>query len=129
MFRARLLAQAFTLVALCAGSAYWAEDRKKWKEFEGIVEERKKREKNEAWIRELEARDEEDKREREARGRRRLGKEGAGVRDTVARVVGKEREGKEVELKVEGAVESNVKKEGKSVLDSVKALIWSEPKK
>jgi len=118
MFRARLLAQTFTLLALCAGSAYWAEDRKKWKEFEGIVEEKKKREKNEAWIRELEARDEEDKRERERRGRRRG--EGGAVRDAVARGVREEKnksrdDGEEVEV------------EGKGVLDSVKGLLWKKP--
>lgn len=40
---------------------YYSTDRQKRKEFEGVVANRKAKEKNEAWIRELEARDREDK--------------------------------------------------------------------
>lgn len=61
MFRARIYAQGFTLLAMVAGSMYYSTDRKKRKEFEGVVADRKAKEKNEAWIRELEARDREDK--------------------------------------------------------------------
>jgi len=61
MFRARIYAQAFTLLAVVAGSIYYKQDREKRKEFEGAVAERKAKEKSEAWIRELEARDQEDK--------------------------------------------------------------------
>lgn len=61
MFRARIYAQGFTLVAIVAGSFYYQTDRNKRKEFEGVVAEKKAKEKNEAWIRELEARDREDK--------------------------------------------------------------------
>ena len=61
MFRARIYAQGFTLLAIVAGSMYYQTDRQKRKEFEGVVAERKAKEKNEAWIRELEARDREDK--------------------------------------------------------------------
>ena len=61
MFRARIYAQGFTIVAMVAGSIYWKSDRQKRKEVEGLVAERKAREKNEAWIRELEARDVEAK--------------------------------------------------------------------
>ena len=57
MFRARIYAQGFTLLCLVAGSYYYAEDRDKRKQFEGVKAERKAREKNEAWIRELEARE------------------------------------------------------------------------
>jgi hypothetical protein len=53
MFRARIYAQGFTLVAMLAGSAYWQADRNKRKEFDAAVAERKAKEKNEAWIREL----------------------------------------------------------------------------
>jgi hypothetical protein len=72
MFRARILAQGFTLVAMVAGSMYWEADRKKRKEFEGAVSERKAKEKNAAWIRELEARDEEEKEIRALREKRRM---------------------------------------------------------
>ena len=61
MFRARIYAQGFTLIAMIAGSVYWSGDRDRRKQFEGVVAEKKAREKNEAWIRELEARDLEDR--------------------------------------------------------------------
>ena len=67
MLRGRIYAQGFTVVALVAGSVYYKTDRTKRKEFEGTVKERKAQEKNQAWIRELEARDEEDKSMRERR--------------------------------------------------------------
>ncbi|KAG9240451.1 hypoxia induced protein conserved region-domain-containing protein [Calycina marina] len=71
MFRARIVAQGFTLVAMLAGSAYWQSDREKRKEFDNLMDEKKARQKQAAWIRELEARDEEDKAMREAMKRRR----------------------------------------------------------
>ena len=70
MFRARILAQGFTLLCLVAGSYYYAEDRDKRKAFEGTKAEQKAKERNEKWIRELEARDREEREEREARARR-----------------------------------------------------------
>ncbi|ATZ45200.1 Bcrcf1 [Botrytis cinerea B05.10] len=76
MFRARIYAQGFTLLAMVAGSMYWDSDRKKRKEFEGVLAETKAKEKNEAWIRELEARDEEEKEMRRARDERRRRAEG-----------------------------------------------------
>jgi hypothetical protein len=77
MFRARIYAQGFTLVAMVVGSMYWKTDRQKRKEFDAVVAERKAKEKNEAWIRELEARDREEQEMRAARERRRGG--GGGV--------------------------------------------------
>lgn len=67
MFRARIYAQAFTLVCLVAGSYYYAEDRAKRKVFDNAVAQKKAQEKNEAWIRELEARDREAKDEEQKR--------------------------------------------------------------
>lgn len=60
MFRRRIYAQGFTLLAMVAGSAYWSGDRAKRKEFDGLLDEKKKKEKHEAWIKELEIRDQED---------------------------------------------------------------------
>ena len=57
---------------MVAGSMYWEADRKKRKEFDGAVTERKAKEKNAAWIRELEARDEEEKEIKALREKRRL---------------------------------------------------------
>lgn len=60
MFRRRIYAQAFTILAMVAGSAYYEGDRSKRKEVEGAVADKQKKERHEAWLRELEARDEEE---------------------------------------------------------------------
>ncbi|OOQ84885.1 Respiratory supercomplex factor 1, mitochondrial [Penicillium brasilianum] len=65
MFRARIYAQAFTLVALVAGGMYFKTERQQRREFEQAVEERKAQEKRDAWLRELEIRDKEDREWRE----------------------------------------------------------------
>lgn len=69
MFRRRIYAQGFTILAMVAGSAYWESDRAKRKQYEGLVDEKRKKEKHEAWIRELEARDEEEQELRKVRDR------------------------------------------------------------
>ena len=102
MFRARIAAQGFTLVAMLAGSVYWQSDRDKRKEFDGVVAERKAKEKNEAWIRELEVRDEEEKEFRAMRDARRKG-------------IPYVKEERKVEGKVEG-----VKKEVERMVKDVK---------
>jgi hypothetical protein len=66
MFRARIYAQGFTLIALVGGSIFWKDDRMKRKELEKVLEEKRAAEKREKWLRELERRDRED---REWRGR------------------------------------------------------------
>ncbi|PYI22222.1 altered inheritance of mitochondria protein 31, mitochondrial [Aspergillus japonicus CBS 114.51] len=68
MFRARIYAQFFTLIAVVAGGMYYKTERQQRKEFEQVVEARKSQEKRDAWLRELEIRDQEDKdwRERHA---------------------------------------------------------------
>ncbi len=63
---------------MVVGSMYWKTDRQKRKEFDAVIAERKAKEKNEAWIRELEARDKEDQEIRAAREARRNGR-GGGV--------------------------------------------------
>ncbi|KAJ5225355.1 hypothetical protein N7468_006580 [Penicillium chermesinum] len=65
MFRARIYAQAFTLVALVAGGMYFKTERQQRREFEQAVELRKKQEKRDAWLKELEVRDKEDREWRE----------------------------------------------------------------
>lgn len=66
-FRARVYAQGFTLLCIVVGSIYWKEDRDKRKHYQGLLGEKRAREKKEAWIRELEARDREDELERQSR--------------------------------------------------------------
>lgn len=135
MFRARIYAQGFTLVAMIAGSVYWQSDRQKRKEFDKVVEERKAREKNEAWIRELEARDEEEKDIRRMREARRRGVSVDVVRNEDAEKGAKKMEegkGKVLDRLVEkGAgsvveVETGAKKKG--VLESVQEMVWGGKK-
>ncbi|KAF7549174.1 hypothetical protein G7Z17_g6575 [Cylindrodendrum hubeiense] len=61
MFRARVAAQGFTVIAMVAGSMYYNKDREKSKELRKLKEERDAEEKRIKWIRELEVRDEEEK--------------------------------------------------------------------
>ncbi|KAL1974322.1 hypothetical protein VTN31DRAFT_4526 [Thermomyces dupontii] len=65
MFRARIYAQFFTLLAAVAGGIYYKNERQQRREFEKMVEARKLQEKREAWLRELEHRDREDREWRE----------------------------------------------------------------
>ncbi|KAK1753450.1 hypoxia induced protein conserved region-domain-containing protein [Echria macrotheca] len=61
MFRARVAAQAFTVIAIVAGGAYYSKDRQKQRELWKIQQQQEAEEKRQKWIRELEIRDEEDK--------------------------------------------------------------------
>jgi hypothetical protein len=138
MFRARIYAQGFTLVAMLAGSAYWQSDREKRKEFDGVLAEKKAKEKNEAWIRELEARDEEAKQIKAEREARRQGlSPPSGVAEKVkekARVAKAEVEKRvdAVQTTVEegkgasSVVEESEKKKG--VFESVQDLVWGKKK-
>ena len=65
MFRARIYAQGFTLVALVAGSIFYKDDRMRRKRFDMAVEDKKAAEKRDRWLRELEMRDTEDREWRE----------------------------------------------------------------
>lgn len=69
MFRRRIYAQGFTILAMVAGSAYWEGDRAKRKQYDGLVEEKQKKERHEAWLRELEVRDEEEQELRKLRNK------------------------------------------------------------
>lgn len=60
MFRRRIYAQFFTIAAMVAGSFYWESDRAKRRQFDDLSEEKRRQEKSEAWIKELEARDQEE---------------------------------------------------------------------
>lgn len=60
MFRRRIYAQGFTILAMLGGSAYWENDRAKRGQFDELSEEKRRKEKKDAWIRELEVRDAEE---------------------------------------------------------------------
>lgn len=59
MLRRRIYAQGFTVAAMVGGSYWYADEHKKRKEGDKVSREVKAKERNEAWIRELEAREEE----------------------------------------------------------------------
>lgn len=61
MFRARVAAQGFTVVAMVAGSMYYNKDRERTAELRKVKAAQEAEEKRQRWIRELEARDEEEK--------------------------------------------------------------------
>jgi ribosomal protein S11 len=61
MFRARIYAQAFTIAAMIGGSYYYQDQREKEKNIAQQVAEQNAKDKQQAWIRELEIRDQEDK--------------------------------------------------------------------
>jgi outer membrane biosynthesis protein TonB len=68
MFRARIYAQFFTIVAVVAGGMYYQQERQQRREFERVLNVKKAQEKRDAWLRELEFRDKEERgwRERHA---------------------------------------------------------------
>lgn len=65
MFRARIYAQGFTLVAVVVGGVYYKTERQQRKEFERLLEEKNSQERRDAWLKELEIRDQEDREWRE----------------------------------------------------------------
>lgn len=84
MFRARIYAQGFTLLALVAGSIFYKDERVKRKQFESAVEEKKNAEKRDKWIQELEARDREDR-----EWRQKIERQSTEVKGEVNEAVGK----------------------------------------
>ena len=72
MFRRRIYAQGFTIIAMCAGSVYYSQDREKRKKYDRKLAEQIALEKREAWIRELEFRDREDEEFRRQRDAARI---------------------------------------------------------
>merc|ERR1712000_627595 len=118
MFRARIYAQGFTLLAMIGGSMYWQTDRQKRKEYDVVIAEKKAKEKNEAWIKELEARDEE----------KRQASLGADGKEKVAADAG-EKQGIFEKVVEEGKGASSVvgeEEKRKGVLESVSSLVWGK---
>ncbi|TPX15324.1 uncharacterized protein E0L32_004601 [Thyridium curvatum] len=118
MFRARVLAQSFTVVAMVAGGVYFGQERRQERDAWKVQQRQKEEDQKARWIRELEARDEEEKalidrlERRKKRAAERDAAREAGAPGT--EVAGKAQVGTEV-LSVE-------KKEGTSVLGSLGGL-------
>lgn len=113
MFRARIYAQAFTLVALVAGGMYFKSERQQRREFDQAVELRKKQEKRDAWLRELEIRDKEDREWRERHAAIDAAAKEVGNRPTPPRS-----EPGAAQSAIEAADEKSI-----GVMDAVRALI------
>jgi hypothetical protein len=137
MFRARIYAQGFTIVAMAAGSIYWQTDRQKRKELDAVILEQKAKEKNQAWIKELEARDLEDQELKRAREARRRPKVSSGTDKTlekgkgaVLKAVGKDTDTENKNEVLNGAVAlpSEDVSQRKGVLESLQGF-WSGGKK
>ncbi|KAF2863317.1 hypothetical protein K470DRAFT_274564 [Piedraia hortae CBS 480.64] len=60
MFRRRIYAQGFTLLAMVGGSVYWQKDRAKRSQYNELLEDKKRKERHEAWLRELEVREQDE---------------------------------------------------------------------
>lgn len=71
MFRARIIAQGFTVAAMVVGGVYFGAERHKERELWKVQQAQKDEEKRMRWIHELEARDAEDKALQERLTRRR----------------------------------------------------------
>ncbi|KAI1273087.1 mitochondrial hypoxia responsive domain-containing protein [Xylaria sp. FL0933] len=71
MFRARIGAQAFTVLAMVAGGAYYGADREKRRELIKLEAQKRAEERNQKWLHELEIRDQEDKQLKAAMKRKR----------------------------------------------------------
>ncbi|KAK5634859.1 hypothetical protein RRF57_010572 [Xylaria bambusicola] len=91
MFRARVAAQAFTVIAMVAGGAYYGADREKRKELIKLEAQKRAEERKQKWLHELEIRDEEDKklqaavkRKRERLEQKRLEEQARGQEPKVA---------------------------------------------
>jgi len=70
-FRARVAAQAFTILAAVGGGAYYREDREKRRELIKLEGQKRAEERHQKWLHELEVRDEEDKQVKAAMDKKR----------------------------------------------------------
>ena len=79
MFRARVAAQGFTVLAMVAGGLYFGAERHKERENWKAQQQDKDEEKRQRWIRELEARDDEEKQLKAMLDRKRERRQAAGA--------------------------------------------------
>ncbi|EFX05771.1 mitochondrial hypoxia responsive domain containing protein [Grosmannia clavigera kw1407] len=84
MFRARIIAQGFTVAAMVAGGIYFGAERHKERELWKVQQSQKEEEKRQRWIGELEARDAEEKLLQERLARKRSRKAGGDASEEVS---------------------------------------------
>lgn len=115
MFRARIYAQFFTILAVVGGGMYYQTERKQRREFEQVLEARKSQEKRDAWLRELEIRDQEDREWRERHAAIEAAAKEAGKRKAAAE--------KPEQDSARAPIEESDEKKSSGVLDAVKKLV------
>ena len=115
MFRYRLYAQSFTIVAMLGGSYYYKADRLKRNEFVKLKKQREAQEKKDAWIKELEARDAEDK-----EWRTKMGIVRDVQREEAEMGVGEERRARDAAMK---AQEAGLNDDGRGVIAAIRNQI------
>ncbi|KAJ5156699.1 Altered inheritance of mitochondria protein 31 mitochondrial [Penicillium capsulatum] len=118
MFRARIYAQAFTLVSLVVGGMYFKSERQQRREFEKAVEVRKSQEKRDAWLRELEIRDKEDREWRERHAAIEAAAKEAGTKEASPKEAPKPQEPHAARAAIEPGDEKKL-----GVVDAVRALL------
>ena len=123
MFRARIYAQAFTLVAVVAGGIYYKDERQQRRELNQMIEARKKQEKRDAWLRELEIRDQEDREWRERHAAIERAAKEAGKRQNSSAGTTATTPSRSTEADTAPDPHDSSEKNDGSVLDSVKALV------
>ncbi|BDD58590.1 Respiratory supercomplex factor 1, mitochondrial [Monascus purpureus] len=130
MFRARIYAQGFTLLAVVAGGIYYKNERAQRHEFERMLATRRSQEKRDAWLHELEVRDQEDREWRERHAAIGAAAKEAGKRQkpaaTFETTAVPETQNDSVTAVLDAMEASNEKKSGGGILDSVKSLIWGK---
>lgn len=126
MFRARVLAQGFTIVAMVAGGLYFGAERNKERETWKQQQEEKADEKRQKWIRELEVRDEEEK---ELRARLEKRKEKKKTADAeAARQSFRAAEAKKNEVEAAAAISTTqASPEADSTPNSTSSVGWEMP--
>ncbi|KAH6657915.1 hypoxia induced protein conserved region-domain-containing protein [Truncatella angustata] len=117
MFRARIGAQAFTVMAIVAGGAYYGADREKRKELIKLEAQKRAEERHDKWLKELEVRDEEEKLLKEHLKRRSERVQAKKVEE--AEKVAESVEGADALPKAESQIPADDKQEGSSVLGAL----------
>lgn len=126
MFRARIYAQFFTLLAVVGGGTYYQTERKQRREFEQAVETRKSQEKRDAWLRELEIRDMEDREWRQRHAAIEAAAKDAGKRKASGKKTEEETEEKPEQDAARAPIEEGDEKKPRGVLDAVRELVSRE---
>ena len=135
MFRARIGAQAFTVVAIVAGGTYYGADREKRAELIKLEAQQRAEERHARWLHELEVRDAEERDLQDAMRKRRERVESRRAAERAAAAAGvvKDETGRQGDAADAAAGEKKEGKEGgsagSSILASLPSVGWFGSKK